>query len=137
MFGLKNIRRYHIYLALGFYWIFLLIATSLPSTSLPQTLLSDKIQHTLAFMILGILLTLTLKTQQKYNTLKLYAYSFAIIIGMIYALFDELHQLFIPGRYCEFVDWIADVIGVVLGVGIVYMLIKYVKTFSEKVEAIK
>lgn len=137
MFGLNNIRRYHIYLALGLYWVFLLIATSLPSTSLPQTLLGDKIQHTLAFMILGILLTLTLKTQQKYNMLKIYSYTYAIIIGMLYALFDELHQLFIPGRYCEFIDWIADVIGVFLGVGIVYMLIKYVKTFSEKVEAIK
>ena len=32
-----------------------------------------------------------------------------------WAALDELHQLFIPGRDCEFGDWAADTLGATLG----------------------
>ena len=40
----------------------------------------------------------------------------AIIIASVYGIFDELHQLLIPGRSAEFLDWLADFFGAMTGV---------------------
>ena len=37
-----------------------------------------------------------------------------LLICSLYALSDELHQYFIPGRFASFSDWLLDIIGVVL-----------------------
>ena len=40
----------------------------------------------------------------------------AIVIGVGYAVTDELHQMFVPGRTAQLTDLIADAIGVCAGV---------------------
>lgn len=37
-----------------------------------------------------------------------------LLICGLYAISDELHQYFIPGRFASFSDWVLDIIGVVL-----------------------
>ena len=39
----------------------------------------------------------------------------AILFGVLYALTDEAHQMFVPGRAADAADLVADAIGVVLG----------------------
>lgn len=39
----------------------------------------------------------------------------AIIFTALYALTDEVHQIFVDGRSCEFVDWCIDLGGAVCG----------------------
>ncbi len=46
----------------------------------------------------------------------------AIIIGMLYAVTDEIHQSFVPFRSCSFGDWLADALGVIAGVLIISFL---------------
>jgi hypothetical protein len=41
---------------------------------------------------------------------------FAISISVIYGIFDEWHQSFVPGRYASVVDVIFDIAGVGLGI---------------------
>ena len=48
----------------------------------------------------------------------------ATAISYLYALSDELHQAFIPGREGKFVDTLIDLIGIVIGIFIVKKLIK-------------
>ena len=43
----------------------------------------------------------------------------AYLFGVLYAFSDELHQLFVPGRSCDPLDFLADSIGVALGIGII------------------
>ena len=38
------------------------------------------------------------------------------LIGVVYAVTDEIHQLFVPGRSCEFRDICIDAAGVLAGV---------------------
>ena len=40
----------------------------------------------------------------------------ALLTGMLYACFDEIHQSFTPGRSCQFSDVILDSCGVLAGV---------------------
>ncbi|MDP2138574.1 MAG: VanZ family protein [Candidatus Didemnitutus sp.] len=37
----------------------------------------------------------------------------AIVIVAVFGITDEIHQAFTPGRFCDFGDWLADVLGAV------------------------
>lgn len=39
---------------------------------------------------------------------------FVLLIGSIYAMSDELHQSFVPGRMPDIFDFLVDVIGIIL-----------------------
>ena len=36
-------------------------------------------------------------------------------LGILYGVTDELHQVFVPGRFCDFFDGLADALGVLAG----------------------
>jgi VanZ family protein len=110
-----------IYIALFIYWLILLAATSLPSNSLPDVGGGDKIKHFTAYLILTVLLTLFLLVQDRSKFLKKYAFIASVFIASLYGIMDELHQALIPGRSCEFMDWVADVGGAVTGSLVLYL----------------
>ena len=116
-------KKYFVYMPLIFYWLLILTLTSLPGEDLPDIKISDKIEHFLAFGGLGFLLHLSLRIQDKFNIIKKLPWLFAILFAAAYAAFDELHQLFIPGRLCDIHDWIADTVGVTFGVIIMALFI--------------
>jgi VanZ family protein len=111
-----------VYIPLAIYWLILFTATSLPAYDLPKLGLSDKIQHFSAFLILSVLLNLALLYQRKSRFLFENALIATIVICLFYAGLDEIHQMFIPGRFAELLDWVADGSGVILGVFLVYFL---------------
>ncbi len=107
-----------IQLPLIIHWIAVLILTSLPSESLPSVSLGDKYEHFLAFFVLGFFLYLNSLYQNKFELLKEYPFVLSLLIASLYGVFDELHQLLIPGRSAEFLDWLADFIGAFVGVSV-------------------
>ncbi len=74
-----------------------------------------KSAHFTEFLILGVSLFLTVRDLRKRA-------SFWIpwAIGAVYAVSDEIHQYFVPGRSCEVRDMIIDACGVAAGVAIVW-----------------
>lgn len=104
-----------IYLPLIIHWISIFILTSLPSDQLPSVEIGDKVNHFLAFFVLGFFLNLTLKYQTKFYSLKKNVFLITLIVAAGYGLLDELHQLLVPGRSAEVYDWIADFIGALTG----------------------
>lgn len=46
------------------------------------------------------------------------AFVLAAVIGALYAVSDEIHQAFVPGRACMIRDMLLDTCGVVTGAGI-------------------
>ena len=50
------------------------------------------------------------------------------IIVCIYAITDEIHQLFIPGRAGRIVDVYIDSLGALIGMCCMLLLVKIVKT---------
>ncbi len=116
-----------VYIPLAIYWIILFTATSLPIERLPSVGFNDKINHFLAYFILAVLVNLTLIYQRKSRFLFQKAPIVTIIIGLLYGAFDELHQIFVPGRFAETLDWMADGLGTIVGVLVVYYLISRLK----------
>jgi len=85
---------------------------------------SDKIEHFGAYGLLSVFLYLDLFFQNRFEVLKKFPAAFAIIFASLYGLIDELHQLLVPGRSCEFLDWFAEFSGALIGVLIIKWLLK-------------
>lgn len=74
----------------------------------------------LGMSTIGLLLTFKQLEQKK-------PYLFAILIGSMYAISDEIHQLFSDGRSGQVTDVILDSCGVIVGTGIIYLIYRLVK----------
>jgi VanZ family protein len=120
-------KKYLVYMPLILYWLLILTLTSLPGAYVPNVHINDKIEHLLAYGGLGFLLNLSLRIQNKFMIVKKFPALFTILIVSSYGALDELHQLFIPGRTCDILDWRADTAGVIIGVILMSLLILVVE----------
>jgi VanZ family protein len=118
-----------VYIPLAIYWIILFIATTIPTDAVPQFFnAQDKLEHFSAYGILAVLLYLTLHMQRKNKIMNEYAFLFSLFFLALYGAIDEVHQYFIPGRYCDFLDWTADVSGGLIGFAMVGFLLSRVSS---------
>ena len=121
---LEKNKKLLVYTPLFIYWIILFIATTLPVESVPSIGVGDKLNHFGAYFVLSVLLFLALLFQKKFTlTLNLIAV-YVLVISAVYGAADELHQMLIPGRSAEFLDWLSDVAGTFLGVIFMLSLVK-------------
>ena len=73
-----------------------------------------KLAHFTVFAVLGCLLTAACAVDLGPGE----AFAAAMILGILYAFSDELHQYFVPGRACQLRDVCIDASGVLLGAGV-------------------
>jgi VanZ family protein len=90
-------------------WAGLIFAlSSIPSLSTglgTWDLVLRKIAHVAEYAVLGALLARALPSL-----------AWAVALGSLYAVSDEVHQAFVPGRVGGPLDWALDTVGVVAGV---------------------
>lgn len=82
--------------------------------------------HFFSYLILGILVTNALKNNGM-NTFKLFLIS--LVICMAYAISDECHQLFVPGRAGQVKDVMIDSAGAITGISGYIALVKLFTRF--------
>jgi VanZ family protein len=80
----------------------------------------DKAAHLLEFMVLGLLLAFGFFNFSPGKNFL--SYYLAVMTGSLVGLLDELHQLFVPGRQCDWRDWVADIFGVIVGLVIFWLI---------------
>ncbi|MFA6321118.1 MAG: VanZ family protein [Candidatus Omnitrophota bacterium] len=106
-----------------FIWVAaMFLVSSLPGKNVPEAEVPyiDKIAHFTEFAILGLLVMRAIfKSSTNINLAK--SIILSIIIISLYAVFDEWHQGFIPGRMCDMFDFLADAAGSAAGV-IIYSI---------------
>ena len=73
-----------------------------------------KTAHFVEYFLLGVIVSIILVL------LKVKEPIIAIFICFLYAVTDEIHQLFVEGRTCRLLDVIIDTLGASLGTFIVY-----------------
>jgi len=49
----------------------------------------------------------------------------AILVSILYGVLDEVHQIFVPGRFCSFGDILADGVGVVFAFVVYFGIIEF------------
>jgi VanZ family protein len=57
----------------------------------------------------------------------------SVIVSLLYAISDELHQVFVPGRAGELKDFLVDASGVVIAV-IIYQVFKTIIDLRTELE---
>lgn len=77
----------------------------------------DYVAHFLEYSGLGFLSARVL-AHSRPDCQKSYIYISAVLFSMLYALSDEFHQSFVPGRTSSLSDLIADTLGASLGQGL-------------------
>jgi hypothetical protein len=104
-------------------------------SDMPQPLLmdlgldfGDKILHFIAYFGYGICLsafyTVNFQVWSKKATVL-----GILIFGAIFGMSDEFHQYFVPGRDCDFFDWLADFLGIIISI----TLLRFIKTMIPKI----
>ena len=101
------------------------IGSSLEQPALPmpefEWLSIDKLYHFIEYFILGGLLAIAfVKAKPAIIPSKL-IWFVAAVLSILYGASDEWHQTFVPGRYATLADWVADVLGSIAGVLVVYL----------------
>ena len=123
-----------IYIPLTVYWVMLFILTTIPADNVPQLFENqDKYEHFIAYCVLAMLLSLALYFQKRSILISSKAFLFALLFILAYGAIDELHQLFVPGRYCDFYDWLADSSGGIIGIGFVFLFVRRISNNSTAV----
>lgn len=86
-----------------------------------------KIAHFTEFAALGFCMTGAIHfTFEKRNFLV------SFIPCLLYAISDEVHQLFVPERACRFFDMFVDSCGVTVGIGIFILIIMLINRICNK-----
>lgn len=80
-----------------------------------------KISHFLIYLVLGFLVMNALLKDSKPRSK--YFVVLALFICALYAILDEVHQLFVQGRGANLIDAIIDTSGSIVGIGIKMLLI--------------
>lgn len=93
-----------------------IVQTVFPNTELDQEILSLIIRKTAHFTIYMILGLLIINALCIYNISRTRAFILAILICILYAISDELHQLYIPGRSGQLTDVLIDSAGALCGI---------------------
>ena len=90
--------------------------------------ITRKSAHFIGYMILGILASGLILQYENINK----KYPLAFLICVIYAILDEIHQLFVPGRAGQVRDVLIDSAGSLLGIIIVMAFEKLLIKFNKK-----
>lgn len=111
--------------------MFILILTSYPKLKAPDVGFDaqDKLYHFLVYFIFGVLLMrgFTMSDEERLQSALVKSASW----GISFALFDELHQMFIPGRSADIYDAMADISGIVVSLILFFIVYKrFYKTFQ-------
>ncbi|NMA62964.1 MAG: VanZ family protein [Syntrophomonadaceae bacterium] len=78
--------------------------------------------HFAAYLVLGVLVMNALRRSEVYG---FRALAIALGICVVYAISDEVHQLFVPGRGAQVKDVIIDSLGAMVGAGLVLLKQSY------------
>ena len=88
-----------------------------------------KIAHFTIYTLVGFLLMSLMCT---YELKQLDQISTSLIIGVIYASTDEIHQAFIPGRGPQITDVMLDSLGVLTGIFISLLVVETIRKITKK-----
>jgi VanZ family protein len=107
-----------------FYALLIFVVSTIPHIPTPLGFKGgDKVVHFIEYGIFSLLLFLAFFNSGK-EFLKRNVYLFSILIGLVYGLFDEIHQKFVPGRSSDIFDFLADGLGILLVQAVIRFYLK-------------
>ncbi len=96
------------------YMLLITILSHVPQEDLPESITSgpDNLFHFVEYSILGFLLFRSITSDESLAFHPLYG---SLLVGISFAILDEFHQSFVPGRHMSSIDMLFDSIGILFG----------------------
>lgn len=94
--------------------------SSVPGDQLPGRFW-DKLAHLMVYAGLGVLFLIPL-ADARLSRVTVKAAAIAVLLSVLYGVFDEVHQSFTPGRSPDVRDLFADALGAALGVAFMLLV---------------
>ena len=99
------------------YMVLISIVSHLPQDDIPESITSgpdniDLLFHFAEYSILGFLLFRSITSDE---LLTFHPFYGTLLIGISFAILDEFHQSFVPGRHMSSIDIIFDSLGILFG----------------------
>lgn len=83
--------------------------------------------HFIEYVVLGFLAANVVRA---FNLKQKFIYWLPILFCCLFAVGDEIHQIFVPGRSCQLVDVVIDTLGGVVGTVCFLVLMWFIKKIS-------
>lgn len=99
-------------------------ASSIPAADFPDSPIfsQDKLLHFIVFFGFAVLLERALHHQNRFPALASRSHLATLVTTVLYGAIDELHQYFVPGRSPDYRDLLADTVGAIAAVLMVWLL---------------
>ncbi len=105
------------------------ILSQIPGKDIPPTFpMADKLVHGVLYAMLGAAVTRFFYYRGVRNIRRILCW--AVFLSTLYGIFDECHQLFVPGRSFEIGDMVADCIGAGIGSCLYLRYRRYRKAYA-------
>jgi len=106
------------------YWLTMFAGTHDPHPpSLPSEHF-DKVLHFTGFGGLAVLIAIAWSLRKPMTFMQY----LVVVSGIaVYAALDEITQMLVPNRSCEFLDWCADMSGTVVGLAFAAILLHFLR----------
>jgi VanZ family protein len=89
------------------------IVSGIPSDSLPKgPSFLTTVAHFCEYLLLAILLTVAINAPKRALWITAVI---ALVLASLYGVSDEVHQMFVPGRNPDPLDWLTDTLGALVG----------------------
>jgi len=116
------------------YWVVLFVLTHIPSVTLPDITLIDKICHALAYATLAFAIGSVLTIWRGYQPrLPVWIWTIAVSYGAI----DEYTQQFVQNRSCDILDLLADSLGAAAGLLALHACVLFARRHRSEPELAK
>lgn len=89
-----------------------------------------KIAHFSIYTLVGFLLMALFSTYE--NIKRKYQIYISAIMGILYAISDEIHQSFTPGRGPKITDVFIDSLGVLFGITVILLILEIINRKNKK-----
>ncbi len=111
--------------------VVLFVLSALPQFGrAPSFPFSDKVAHLVLYSVLGAALAWGWSRSPRYVP-----HVLLLVVGALYGVSDEWHQMYVPGRVPDVADWLADVMGLVVGYAVTLQVVERVNGNVEVEEA--
>jgi len=116
--GFRGALRVIAYLAAVAWMGVIFILSSVPGSQIPGRW--GPLGHFGEYAILGALLLVALGLPKHAIA--------AAALASVYGVTDEIHQLFVPGRHADPVDWLVDTLGAIAGVYVITRIYRVIQS---------
>ncbi len=106
-------------------WTSQLFNRALPNLNIETLhLIIRQLAHFAIYLVLGVLLLNALNQNETDDRVN---FALALLISLLYAISDEIHQMYVPGRVGQIYDVLIDFVGSIIGIKIFIICNNFIK----------